>query len=112
MTDADVFTSGRSGRRAEKKKFEEQLKAEERKKKLAAEGDDKKSRQQKREEKEKEKEDLTPPKVKCFGEEENPDFKLGESIEAEFVEQPCIWDEPISYELQVIFSYSYCFVLE
>jgi hypothetical protein len=61
---------------------------------------DSKSSKQKNDEKE-EKEDA-PVKVNCFGGEEIlPDFSVGKMAEQQVTELDCIWDEPITYELQV-----------
>jgi hypothetical protein len=40
--------------------------------------------------------------VKMFGDEERPDFECGLTYEKEATEEYCIWDDPISYELQVL----------
>lgn len=40
-------------------------------------------------------------KVQCFGEEILPDFAVGKDAEIAVTEMDCIWDAPITYELQV-----------
>lgn len=129
LTEAELYTSGRAGRRAEVKEEKNRIKAEEKKKKLeekkirdeienenrrrarkasGLDDDDadtysaqdkssssKKSKDAKSDEKE------TPAPVKCFGEEAAPDFDIGKAFEKEVVNSDCIWDEPITYELQV-----------
>jgi len=39
--------------------------------------------------------------VKCIGEEVTPDYSVGKLVEASMLEEYCLWDEPITYELQV-----------
>ena len=37
-----------------------------------------------------------------FGEEILPDFNVGKMIESQVTDEYCLWDEPINYELQVV----------
>jgi hypothetical protein len=129
LTEQELYTSGRAGRRAEVKESKNKVKAEEKLKRLedkkvrdeienenrrrsrrvgGLDDDDvdssliaeekshhKKVKEAKPEEKE------SSVSIKCFGEEVLPDFKTGEASEREAVDGACIWDETITYELQV-----------
>jgi thiol-disulfide isomerase/thioredoxin len=99
LTADEIYISERTARRAEKKKAEEALKAEE-KKKAESTSLKLKAKSKKAEEK-KEAEPSPAEKITFIGEEETPDFNEGLSIEKKITELPCIWDEPMSYDLQV-----------
>ena len=108
LNETDLYTSGRADRRAEKKKEEERIKNEEkqRNKELALANST--STNKAKRSRNKSSTDLTKdataapaPKLKVFGVEETPDFEEGKRNEAKAVQIPCLWDEPITYELQV-----------
>lgn len=103
-----MHRSGRASRRAAKRTEEESLRAAEKKKRLEikrqkdlSEGKKDSKIARKRLEEKEEKADNVPTKVKCYGEELMPDFSVGKEIEQKVTEMNCIWDEPISYALQV-----------
>jgi hypothetical protein len=107
----DLYRSERSQRRAATKKEEEKARAAERKKRaeekeekiIAAGGTVKKSKiKQKKEAAEKEDSTVPDAPVKCFGVEVLPDFEAGKKVEAEAIDEDCIWDRPVHYELQVM----------
>jgi hypothetical protein len=129
LSEHELYTSGRAGRRADVKEAKNKVKSEEKKKKmdekkardeLEAENrrrarrasgledeetdsfaQDKSSSTKKAKDAKAAEEKETPVPVKCFGEEALPDFAVGKDFEKEVTESPCIWDEPITYELQV-----------
>lgn len=98
LSEAEIFTSGRLERRANKKEEEALIKAEA--KKLAQkQNNDKRG---KKEEKDSESTgDHVKKEVQCFGDAEMPNFADGKVEEAAYIGQSCIWDEEITYELQV-----------
>jgi hypothetical protein len=108
LSDSDLYVSGRSTRRAESKKEQERVKSEEKKKRkeaAAAAAKDDKSKHKLKSSAEAKDELLekaaAPTEVKCFGPRLDPDFAEGKNVEDEFIKQKCIWQEPITYELQV-----------
>lgn len=95
----DLYIAERTKRRAEKKKAEEAVKAEEKKK--IEELNQKNKGKSKKKDASTDATTAPAPKVTFFGEEELPDFEEGYGVETELHQQKCIWDQPITYELQV-----------
>ena len=94
LTADEIYTAERTKRRQEKKDIEDKLKSEEKKK------EETKNKKKKNNDKE---EELNVPVIvaKPIGEEELPNFEEGKEVETKFSEIDCIWDQEISYELQV-----------
>ena len=102
LSDKDLQVAGRSTRRANKKLEEEVKKTAQKnlkKSQASASAQDKKKKRVV-EQPESDASPL-PSGPKLLGTEEIPNFEEGKRIENEFVEQPCIWDQAITYELQV-----------
>lgn len=113
ISDAELYRSSRSARRAESKKLEEENRVAEKK----AKADEKAKLQSENSKGSKAKskrsvnsgvnaeDNATSSKkkvTKYIGADEIlPDFDEGKLLEKFITEQPCIWDQPISYELQV-----------
>jgi hypothetical protein len=107
MTMSEIHIAERSVRRTEKKEAEAAAKAAEKarkqEEKRQREGADAKGSSKsrgKRDAKDEEKE-VKEVKIQCFGEEILPDFAAGKDAEKAVTELECIWDAPITYELQV-----------
>lgn len=102
LTEEEKHRAGRSTRRAEKKQEAAKLRAAEKQKKIQdKKGPVKKTTAKKEKEEDDEAVKKATEKVKCIGEEELPDFEEGKTIESAALQQPCMWDAPITYELQV-----------
>jgi len=94
----DIYISQRTDRRQMKKKFDDSAKSDKKKLdeiNLKGKGKTKKKKDISTET------DASQSKLKFFGSEEVPDFREGLSNEESMHNLPCIWDEPITYELQV-----------
>ena len=104
MTESELSVSERSVRRGEKKASEEAAKAEEKAKRLAEKKAiaDSKSKS-KGDAEDKEEKEVVVQKVECFGEEIQPDFAAGKDAEQLLTQLDCIWDGPVTYELQVCY---------
>ena len=117
LSEQELYRSGRSGRRAARKAEEEKRLAAEKKKKMeerekaaaVSSTSSKKSRVMKKAQQQgsdsigvtlEAKGNSTEP-IKFFGEQVRPDFDAGQEVEKQMSDEPCIWDEPIHYELQV-----------
>ena len=125
-----MYRSGRADRRATTKDAKEKVKSEEKAKRLeerkAREERENEAKRRRRRDADGEDEDesisgrasqshsskvakaevssdtgVRPVPVKCFGEELTPDFDVGKSFEHDVTLADCIWDQPITYELQV-----------
>ena len=114
LSDINQHIAERSQRRAQAKREEEAQRQAEKKRKLeekrlreemaASKGGNRLSNSMKQRE-DKESKEESPVSVKCFGEEISPDFDVGKKVEESVTDLPCIWDEEITYELQVRRSY-------
>eukprot|EP01038_Epipyxis_sp_PR26KG_P004031 gene4031-5768_t len=112
LSEAELKNSDRSKRREDIKAAEEAIRLEEKKKRIEEKqlnkGVSSKESKENKETKEKtSKSSSTTDEVsaatkpKFFGEEILPDFEAGKVAEAALLEQYCMWDEEIGYELQV-----------
>eukprot|EP01033_Poteriospumella_lacustris_P010457 gene10460-7435_t len=101
LTEAELHRSGHAKRRDEKREEEKKQKEEEKKKRreeaLAKSGKEAK----KKNDKNKEDEEETKETWDGFGDKLEEDLAVGKEYEEEIVNLDCIWDEPITYELQV-----------
>ena len=106
LNEQELHTAERINRRLERKKNEEEKKIQERK--IIVEQSKNKNLLKKIKSNtslsssmnEKDKENLI--KKTFFGEEILPDFTVGKMIESQVTDEYCLWDEPINYELQVV----------
>jgi hypothetical protein len=115
LTDKEKHISMRSARREEKKTTEALQKAETKKNKMKILRDkygeiekdrktiarEKKEAEKKAAEQEEKDEEERLTKVECFGNQLVPDYSVGSEVENEILRMDCIWDGPITYELQV-----------
>lgn len=105
LSDSDLYVAARSSRRAASKAEQERIKQDEKNKKkeaaVAAAAKDTKRIIGKSKGNKKDDIIVDKPAVKYFGEKLDPDFAGGKVNEEEFIKQECIWNEPITYELQL-----------
>jgi hypothetical protein len=108
MTAAEQHVAGRATRRAEARQQKEQGKADEKKRRLQVLKEKDEARTPKPAIKDKPSRSngpqVTPTRAEkglCFGEELNPDLEVGKRFVEDATKSECIWDEPITYELQV-----------
>jgi thiol-disulfide isomerase/thioredoxin len=101
LTEEELHRSGHAQRRDEKRASEKKKKEEEKKKRvqeaLAMSGKESKKKAKDSKEDEEEKEE----KWEGFGDKLEEDLTIGKEYEDEIVNLDCIWDEPVTYELQV-----------
>jgi len=110
LSDLNQHIADRSQRRAQAKREEEAQRLAEKKKRLeekrlrdesAASKSGSRLNNNTKQKDDKESKDESSTIIKCFGEEIAPDFEVGKKVEEAVTELPCIWDEEITYELQV-----------